>query len=228
MSQLNEKVISNVSLRSTLNDIFKGYVKLNPNKIAYRFLENGEQETDARAYQELYNRATIIATHILTKVKVGDRVLLLYPSGLDFIDAFLGCLIAGVIAVPGYPPTGKRRLSRIEKIANDCDASMILCTEDVYIKCHKWFDSDTFEKIIWCPTNSLASIITKKRFSKINSDSIVFLQYTSGSRGDPKGIMVSHKNLMDNSKLFKEICGQEVDYVKFSWLPIYHDMGFNR
>lgn len=134
----------------TIIDLFKTHVKTKENKVVYRFLENGEEETDIRTFGQLHSNAMIIASRILTLVSPGERVLLLYPSGLNFTDAFFGCLMAGVIAVPAFPPTGKRRIGRLENIATDCDIKLILTEEKVHAKCKSWFEHEIFSEVLWC------------------------------------------------------------------------------
>ncbi|KAA1246432.1 non-ribosomal peptide synthetase/type I polyketide synthase, partial [Aquimarina sp. RZ0] len=209
----------------TLIEVFNNHINKTPNKVLYRFLANGEDESDSRTYQELFDRAKMIASNILKHVSPGDRVLLLYPSGLEFTDAFLGCLLAGVIAVPAYPPKGKRRLGRLENIVLDCKASLVLTIDTVYKKSRDWFKHEVFLNIEWLKTDILDVGITVLEFPKIKPDTIAFLQYTSGSTGDPKGVVIDHSNVIHNSELFKNCFRTTPKSIGVSWLPIYHDMG---
>ncbi len=220
MSLMKSSVPESIPIEKTLIEIFEAHLKRSPNKILYRFLANGDEESDSRTYQELYNRAQIIASHILEYVNQGDRVLLLFPSGLDFTDAFFGCLLAGVIAVPAFPPQGKRRIGRLEKIVSDCNASLVLTKEGIYEKTKTWFDSE----LDWLKTDIIGNHIERK-LPVISSDTIAFLQYTSGSTGNPKGVIVDHSNIIHNSELFKKCFQTDAKSVGVSWLPIYHDMG---
>ncbi|MDO5977225.1 non-ribosomal peptide synthetase/type I polyketide synthase, partial [Flavivirga jejuensis] len=224
MSIINPIVSEDLISRKTLISVFNDHIIQTSNKLVFRFLENGEEENDSRTYQDLHDNATRIASHILEKVTPGERVLLLYPSGLDFIDAFLGCLLAGVIAVPAFPPQGKRRISRLENVVADCKATLILTTEKIHVKSVKWFDNEVFSDLDWLQTDMLSHCMGKD-FPVILPQDTAFLQYTSGSTGDPKGVMVRHSNIVHNNKLIKNCFHHNPETIGVSWLPIYHDMG---
>ncbi|EZH74456.1 hypothetical protein ATO12_11855 [Aquimarina atlantica] len=209
----------------TIIDLFKTHVKTKENKVVYRFLENGEEETDVRTFGQLHSNAMTIASRILTLVSPGERVLLLYPSGLNFTDAFFGCLMAGVIAVPAFPPTGKRRIGRLENIATDCDIKLILTEEKVHAKCKSWFEHEIFSEVLWSVTDEPHVAHKPVELPSVDSEDVAFLQYTSGSTGNPKGVMVSHKNIMHNTELIRQCLNLKKDFIGVSWLPIYHDMG---
>ncbi|XLS29490.1 non-ribosomal peptide synthase/polyketide synthase [Flavobacteriaceae bacterium M23B6Z8] len=209
----------------TIIDKLVRHSKTSPDKIVYRFLENGEDETCSFTYAELESKTSLIAANILQHTKKGERALLLYPSGLDFIAAFLACLRAGVIAVPAYPPSGKRRLSRLEGIVKDCKANLILSTENIAAKGKNWFgQSEVLKDVSWLLTDTLEELYSSE-IDKIQEQDIAFLQYTSGSTGDPKGVMVSHRNLYHNELLIRDAMNHDVDLVIVGWLPVYHDMG---
>jgi len=208
----------------TLVQLFHRHVQQSPNKVLYRFLKNGEEEVDSRTFLELFDRSMIVASHILKHAKPGDRVLLLYPSGLEFVDAFFGCLLAGVIAVPAFPPQGKRRVGRLEKIVFDCNANLVLSTEKIYSKCNEWFDDKVISKSNWMQTDIINDLLDHE-LPVIKTETTAFLQYTSGSNGDNKGVIVDHFNIMHNSKLIQDSCNHTQDSIEVSWLPIYHDLG---
>ena len=212
---------------SNLVDLLKLRAAQQPQKKAYIFLENGEIENDSLTYQQLDERAEAIAAYLKTKTASGDRALLLYPAGLDFITAFLGCLYAGVIAVPAYPPRRNQSLERLQAIAQDSEAVLALTTQKVVADVQKHWDEDPLSsRLQWLATD--AHLPEDKNTSKTispNPESLAFLQYTSGSTGTPKGVMVSHGNLIHNSKVIYTCFESSLDHVGVSWLPFHHDMG---
>lgn len=186
---------------------------------AFVFLEDGEKEGGTLSYGELDARARAIAAELQLRMMPGDRALLLYPPGLEFICAFFGCLYAGVVAVPAYPPKNNHHSSRLQAIVGDAEARVVLTTSSV---------SQGLELtgLHWLATDN---INVQAGFSwwepQLNSDSLAFLQYTSGSTGQPKGVMVSHGNLLHNQRLIQAAFGHTEQTTVVSWLPHYHDMG---
>ena len=128
---------------------------------------------------------------------IGERALLLYPPGLDYLTAFFGCLYAGVIAVPAYPPRNQRNTPRIQAIAIDAEAKIALTTETLLPRMQSLLG--TIGNLQWLSTDTLeARIEASWQKPSLDQDAIAFLQYTSGSTGTPKGVMVSHGNLLHN------------------------------
>ena len=211
-------------------EILEKHTLSQPNKTAYIFLGNGEKETDVLTYSELAQKAKTIASYL--KDYQGERALLLYPSGLEFISAFFGCLYAGVIPTPAYPPRRDQKLSRLLSIVKDADARLALTT-DFYIKNlqQRWLDETSLTHLKWIATDNNAQN-GKGNFEQdvpynisIKPESLAFLQYTSGSTGNPKGVMISHENLMHNLKMIHKCFGHNIDSKGVIWLPAYHDMG---
>ena len=198
-----------------------------PSKTAYTFLKDGEKEEENLTYQELDRRAKAIAVSLQSLDMTGERALLLYPPGLEFITAFFGCLYAGVVAIPAYPLRRNQKMSRLEAIVNDAGAKVSLTTTSVYRNMEKRFAENTkFPKIQWLVTDNIQSDIALDwEKPTIKSDTLAFLQYTSGSTGIPKGVIVSHGNLVYNEEMIKQAFGHTKDTILVGWLPLYHDMG---
>jgi acyl-CoA synthetase (AMP-forming)/AMP-acid ligase II len=201
--------------------------KHQPNNVAFTFLPDGETEEASLTYEELDQKARAIAA-VLQSIKArGERALLLYQPGLEFITAFFGCLYAEVIAVPVYPPKRNQHNNRLQTIVCDAQARIALTTIAIMSDIEKTLKEEpglaTLNFII---TNNIDSDgASDWQQKQINSDTLAFLQYTSGSTGTPKGVMVSHGNLLHNlSVIYK--CFEHTNHSKLvSWLPHYHDMG---
>jgi len=212
---------------STLVNILIYRAHNQPQQKAYTFIKNVEQEVDSLTYEELHLRAVAIASHLQSLNLVGDRALLLYQPGLEFITAFFGCLYAGVIAVPAYPPRKNQNLSRLQAIIADAQAKVVM-TSTTLVKNYKLYldNSLALNELHWLTTDTLTNdLATSWSEPVLNEDSLAFLQYTSGSTGNPKGVMVSHGNLLYNSRLIYQCFDHSVNSQGLIWLPPYHDMG---
>ncbi len=202
--------------------------KKQPNKIAYRFLEDGETESDVITYKQLDQKARAIASYLQREgIGAGDRALLLYPSGIDFMASFLGTLYAGVIAVPATLPRKREKTSRLDAIAQNCQPKLVLSTSSLLPNLKQKLEENAyFKQIKWVATDWVSDKIASKwQQPEINEDTIAFLQYTSGSTGNPKGVTVSHKNLLYNEEMIKTAFSHTNKTVHVNWLPLFHDMG---
>ncbi|BAY99593.1 amino acid adenylation domain protein [Tolypothrix tenuis PCC 7101] len=209
---------------STLIEILQYRSQYQPHKEAFRFLQDGENTVITLTYQELDRRSRAIASQLQSMGMAGERALLLYPPGLDFLAGFFGCLSAGVVAVPAYPPHNQRNTPRIQAIIADAQAAVALTTSTLLPKLQSLIsDNDRFQ---WLATDHLElGIETAWQAPLINQDSLVFLQYTSGSTGTPKGVMLSHSNLLHNAAVTYKFMEHSPQSKFVSWLPAYHDMG---
>ena len=197
-----------------------------PDKVIYTFLKDGETVETQLTYQALETRAKEVAAHLHGVCLAGDRALLLYPSGLDFIVAFFGCLYAGVIAVPVYPPRRNQSLARLQAISKDCQAAIALTTAETLHNINRWWeDNPLSSQLRWLATDSLMPIAGVDISSQILPETLAFLQYTSGSTGAPKGVMVSQGNLIQNCAVICTCFQNKPEHVGVSWLPFHHDMG---
>lgn len=195
--------------------------------LAYTFLLDGETKEAALTYEQLDARARSIGAWLQSLGMSGERVLLLYPAGLEYIAAFFGCLYAGAIAVPTYPPRLNRNLLRLQTIVKDAQAKVAMTTAPILSKIKPLLaQAPPLETIRWLATDDLADDLASDwRDPAVKGSTIAFLQYTSGSTAAPKGVMVSHDNLLHNERMIKSKCHHSEQSVFVGWLPLYHDMG---
>ncbi|SMF97565.1 amino acid adenylation domain-containing protein [Methylomagnum ishizawai] len=195
-----------------------------PAATAYLFLADGETESGHLSYADLDLKARAIAARLQAAVAPGERALLLYPPGLDYVAAFFGCLYAGVVAVPAYPPS-RRQLARLSSIVEDAAPAAILGTAELVAQCQDGLVPAAPDRI-WLATDDLDPAWAGRWTPPVlTPDSLAFLQYTSGSTGQPKGVMVSHGNLIANQEAIRQGFGHTEASTVVGWLPLYHDMG---
>jgi acyl-CoA synthetase (AMP-forming)/AMP-acid ligase II len=216
---------------STLVELLRARAAEQGNDVAFTFLTDGEHEGPRFTYAELDTRARAIASAMDERgVGPGDRALLLYPPGLDFIPAFFGCLYAGVVAVPAYPPQpsqASRTLPRLLSIVGDADVAIVLANTNVVDAAARMSaDALSLAAIPWLATDSLPDGSPDDwRDLGISSDDLAFLQYTSGSTASPRGVMVTHANLLHNLAYASHAADHDRSTRSVSWLPVIHDMG---
>ena len=207
-----------------LPDILKQRAINQTDRTAYIFLQDGEKESAILTYGELDRQAKEIAFQLQSYR--GERALLLYPSGLEFISAFFGCIYAGVIAVPVYPPRRNQKLFRLHPIANDAKAKLALTTTSILTDIEKRrTEEPELAQLKLVATDAIESKTQEFVFEKILSNSLAFLQYTSGSTGTPKGVMVTHGNIIHNQQMIQTAFGHSEKTISAGWLPLFHDMG---
>ncbi|HEY9694351.1 MAG TPA: fatty acyl-AMP ligase [Oculatellaceae cyanobacterium] len=198
-----------------------------PQQTAYTFLADGVSEDSSFTYGELHQKAQAIASYLQSQKAFQERVLLLFPPGLEFAAAFFGCLYAGAVAVPAYPPRPNQSASRLQAIAADAKAKIALTTQAVlaHIQPQLELFSD-LQTLQWQATDNLDYNWAQDwQKVKISSDTLAFLQYTSGSTSTPKGVMITHGNLLHNLSLIYQAFQHSSDSRGVIWLPPYHDMG---
>jgi len=216
---------------TTLVDLLRQRAECQADDRAYTFLLDGESEEVHLTYRELDRQARAIGAWLESQDLKGQRALLLYPPGLDFIAAFFGCQYAGVVAVPAYPPRMNRAPSGIQAIAADAGATVALTTDAVLEWVGPMIDQTSDLKgLRWLSTDRTAhgpdqDYERQWQRPQITGDTLAFLQYTSGSTGTPKGVMLSHSNLLHNSALIAHAFEHTRSACGVFWLPSYHDMG---
>src|ERR1700683_4167954 len=207
---------------------FHNRALLQPGRPACTFLEDGLTANPGLTYGQLDRDACGIASVLQSQVPAGERALLVYPPGLDYVTAFLGCLYAKIIGVPAYPPRLNHSIERLEAVIEDASPSVALTTGRMLSRFQN--SSKLWEKVKavkWLTTDHLASegAILCEGPAAADGGEIAFLQYTSGSTSVPKGVIVTHSSLTANQESLRQAFGQTEDSVILSWLPLYHDMG---
>lgn len=210
----------------TLLELLSYRASTQPKQIAYTFLRDGETDAIHYTYQQLEHQVKVIAAHLQSCYQPGNRILLLYPPGLDYISAFFGCLYAGMVAVPAYPPR-PNRLSRLQGILQDAGAEVALTNQQTLGGLQRQIAQlPELQSLKLIATDTLADHLAQHwQEPTINSDTLAFLQYTSGSTATPKGVMISHGNLLHNLRLIYQCFGHSSTSQGVIWLPPYHDMG---
>lgn len=234
-----------------------GTHRVTAEKFIYTWINEEGKIMNRRTYQELHDNASYIAYRLLTStkpiIKPGDRVLLIHLPGLEFVDAFFGCIRAGVIPVPVLPPDpmqrGGQALLKVENVSKVCNAVAILSTSSYHAavragyiknivtlaqsaqKCSAqwpdlpWIHTDSWIKNYRRSPGSFNSESVVPMITKPQPSELCFLQFTSGSTGDAKGVMITHGGLIHNVKMMKKRYRSTSKTVLISWLPQYHDMG---
>ncbi len=211
----------------TFNDIIQAHASHKAEKKVYFLLDDEGEEIDSITYAELF-RNTILQAHNLRKsFKKGDRCILIFQPGLELIISLLACFYSGIIAVPVNPPKRNKVNKRFWAILSDCTPSAIMMDKENQQLLEKHFDDrrELDDMLRISLERSNVNFSDETTGFGIEQEDIAFLQYTSGSTGLPKGVMVSHGNLMHNSEVIRQSFNHDKDLVVINWLPPFHDMG---
>lgn len=216
-----------LSLPTNFVDVLRGWTQQVPHRVCFQFVEEAGVDERRMTYGELDKLARRIAVRLQQSHLQGERALLLFQPGLDYVAAFFGCLYAGVVAVPAYPPRQNRTLDRLEAVALDATAKVALTTsglrDRIQSALREWPGLAEME---FAAVDELTRGIEDDwRPPKIDEQTLAFLQYTSGSTGSPKGVMLSHRNLIANSRLIQSGFEHNEKCIGVIWLPPFHDMG---
>ena len=205
-------------------DYLEEWAGIQPHKPLFGFINLDGHQTDLYTYSSFHEKTRNLADHLSRQegLKAGDRVLLAFQPGLDIVAAFFACARLGLVPVPVAPPSPmslKAAMEKITLIANDCQAVGALTTSDTLEYIRKVASgTGGSPHLNWISTDGVIAEASREFCNHPNP--VLFLQYTSGSTGDPRGVMVSHDNVIHNAK-------STIDHVAIgvSWLPQYHDMG---
>lgn len=212
---------------SNLGEMLETRASQYPEQTAFVFEDDdGNQET--WTYAQLEARTRSLGSWLARRASVGDRVLLVYPPGLEFIAAFLGCVYAGVLPVPATYPKPRRPSPRLDSIVEDCQPSLVLTHSSSLGGLCLEQQTPAISELSWEPTD-LVPTVERSSFEPVSrgAEDLAFLQYTSGSTSDPRGVMITHRNVLHN---LAAICSgfalkDAVHQHGVFWLPAYHDMG---
>ena len=200
-------------------------------QLAYQFLIDGQHEGSRLTYRQLHLEAQTVAVRLSQSAERGSRALLLYPQGIDFLIAFSGCLQAGIIPVPLPPPDTvrlKRALPRLKSVIADSLATVVLTTGELLATLHQHFDVE-LASLHWLGTDDLpvqaAAPAGEFVAAQPTSNDIALLQYMSGSTSSPKGVMVSHGNMLHQCRLLVAAASYSSNSVVAGWMPYHHDYG---
>jgi len=209
---------------SSLADLVRFRAAQRPEGVAYRFIADAGDES-AITYAELDLRARDVARRLCDSAARHCPVLLMFPPGIEFLAAFFGAMYAGVVAVPVAPPTGPAQWSRFQAIAEDAGAKVGLTTRaQLAVVVRRNGGRPELDRVSWQTIDDLVPD-PDWPVKPGEGDAIAYLQYTSGSTADPKGVIVTHANVLANLADLQACCLHTSVSVSVSWLPHVHDMG---
>lgn len=223
---------------NTLVDLLRYRTEQHASQVLYEMLYCEDADQSRTTFAELDLSSKAIGSYLQQRVRVGERVLLLFQPGMAYIQAFMGCLYAGVIPVPAYPPD-RRNVHRLMTIIEDAKAMVILSTSSIRNNLKNLLNQEApdsnnikfkavqlLERLMWISTDEIhAQEADGWKDPNMKAHDVAFLQYTSGSTSNPKGVIVTHENLIQNSEMIKQAFQVSPDHQAISWLPPYHDMG---
>ncbi|MDB5099803.1 MAG: Malonyl CoA-acyl carrier protein transacylase [Cyanobacteria bacterium RYN_339] len=204
---------------STLVARLRGHAASQGDRPALTYLGAGGAPESALTFAALDERVRGVAAALQARTQPGDRAVLLFSPGLDYAVAFLACLYAGVVAVPVYLPRGDRQLPRLQTVLDDATPVLALTNHATLARCGPALRAAIPTTLL------LEDALAPDAWVDDRSAPLAFLQYTSGSTGAPRGVRISHANLMHNSQAIYDAFGHGPDSVALLWVPPYHDMG---
>ena len=216
-----------VARAGSLIEIAHDHARQRGERLAFTFVNGIGEESESLSFRGLDGRARAVAARLRERYDPGDRALLLFHPGLDFVIAFLGCLYSGVLAVPAHPPRRGRDQPRLRSLVADCRPRVVLTTAELAQRSGRLQESvRELRGAGWLPLDALAQEEGDDwEVRPFAPDAPAFLQYTSGSTGRPRGVVVTHGGLLHNEELIRRAFEQSESSVVVGWLPLFHDMG---
>ncbi len=207
----------------TLIDVIERWAEIRPEATAYSVPGEGSDTKASISYAVLVQRVREIAAGIGARVAPGERVLIMMPNGIDFVLAYLSCLAAGVVAVP--VPQPQRDNARLQGIVGDCSpaAAIVENAERAHAHAQELTGGPAIPQ--WLDLNEIAVPGPARSLRRAQAQSLAMLQYTSGSTASPKGVRLTHANLLHNQGIIDTVFGLGEDDIVLGWLPLFHDMG---
>ena len=197
-----------------------------PDREAYSFLADGEPRARLLTYAELDARACGVAAALRAIAAPGERALLLAPTSPEFLSGFFGCLYAGLVAVPAYPPSPHRPDARIAALAADSTPAVVLATGRVLGQLERHAEHyPALRGRAWLDLESVPADSAEGGAAPPPTAGLAFLQYTSGSTAAPRGVMLTHANLLANVRMIGAAMTGRPQTRGVNWVPLFHDMG---
>ena len=231
----NDEVSNDVSVElysevPSIADILEIRASLHPDKTCFTYMKNGDEIDRSVSFLQLHNNARGIAKQLVDVGAQNERVLILLLNGVEYVEAFFACLYSQSVAVPLYPPRDNSNLRRIIGVFQDNEPKAIITTSSVYERIRVLSDQQrelglVINKVNWILIDQFKFDGTGYKSNDVGRSDLAFLQYTSGATSSPKGVMVSHGNILHNQAVIKKGVSHTMDTVLVTWLPIFHDMG---
>jgi amino acid adenylation domain-containing protein len=216
-------MLINTNGPATLVELLRDRAVSDPERSGFLWITDDEGGERKESYSSLDVRARAVASWLRQNVSRGDRVALLFDPGLDFLAGFFGCLYAGAIAVPAYGSRARRDRNRIESIVRDCRPAVALTSGP------RGSQVIEFAKAHGVRAETIGAIPDELandwQYPDAQAQELAYLQYTSGSTTTPRGVMVSHHNVLANLRYIAQAGDLSADAFTVSWLPHFHDMG---
>jgi acyl-CoA synthetase (AMP-forming)/AMP-acid ligase II len=212
----------------TLTAVLERHARERPDATAYSFMPEGEEVGDTIAYAELNRRSRALAATLQERGLAGERALLAHPSGIDFVVALLACHLAGLVAVPANLAGAAHSIvARLEAIAADAELAVVLAPGEVVDARDALLpEGSPLRPLDWLPTDRAPDGAAEGFVPEpVGAGDLALFQYTSGSTGTPRGVMLTHSNLYRQARVINEVFGGRPGDAVVSWLPLFHDMG---